>query len=103
MLLTRICSSVSFASGRRQPPLSRSAGQALPCLAPAIAGPMGYAMNDLNSLSLLIFLAAAFAASMITGLAGFAFGIIAAGAWLHILTPSQTTTFVVGYRFLFPE
>lgn len=58
------------------------------------------AMDDLNSLSLLIFLAAGFAASMITGLAGFAFGIIAAGPWLHVLTPAQTTTLIVAYGLL---
>jgi uncharacterized protein len=57
-------------------------------------------MDDLNSLNLLIFVAAGFAASMITGLAGFAFGIIAAGPWLHILTPPQTASLIVAYGLL---
>jgi uncharacterized membrane protein YfcA len=61
---------------------------------------MGYAMDDLNFLHLLTFATAGFAASMITGLAGFAFGIIAAGPWLHVLTPSQTTTLIVAYGLL---
>jgi len=58
------------------------------------------AMSDLNDLSLLdlsIFLAAGFAASLITGLAGFAFGIIAAGPWLHVLSPGQTTALIVEF------
>ena len=58
------------------------------------------AMSDLSDLSLLdlfIFLAAGFAASLITGLAGFAFGIIAAGPWLHVLSPAQTTALIVGF------
>ena len=57
-------------------------------------------MNGLGSLDLFIFLAAAFAASLITGLAGFAFGIIAAGPWLHVLTPAQTTTLIVAFGLL---
>jgi uncharacterized membrane protein YfcA len=54
-------------------------------------------LSDLNSLDLSIFLAAAFAASLITGLAGFAFGIIAAGPWLHVLSPAQTTALIVAF------
>jgi hypothetical protein len=54
-------------------------------------------MGDLDFFSILIFIAGAFAASAITALAGFAFGIIAAGPWLHALTPSQTTALIVAY------
>src|SRR5690242_11251498 len=54
-------------------------------------------MGDLNLLSFLIFIAGGFAASVITGLAGFAFGIIAAGPWLHVLTPAQTTGLIVAF------
>ena len=54
-------------------------------------------MGDLNLFSFLIFIAGGFAASLITALAGFAFGIIAAGPWLHVLTPSQTTALIVAY------
>ena len=57
-------------------------------------------MGDFNSLNLLVFVAAGFAASMITGLAGFAFGIIAAGPWLHVLTPPQTASLIVAYGLL---
>jgi uncharacterized membrane protein YfcA len=57
-------------------------------------------MDDLNLFSFLIFIAGGFAASVITALAGFAFGIIAAGPWLHVLTPSQTTALIVAYGLL---
>jgi uncharacterized membrane protein YfcA len=54
-------------------------------------------MIALDSLQLLVFLVAAFAASLITGLAGFAFGIIAAGPWLHVLAPAQATSLIVAF------
>jgi uncharacterized membrane protein YfcA len=57
-------------------------------------------MDDLNLFSFLIFIAGGFAASVITALAGFAFGVIAAGPWLHVLTPSQTTALIVAYGLL---
>ena len=57
-------------------------------------------MGDLDFFSILIFIAGGFAASAITALAGFAFGIIAAGPWLHALTPSQTTALIVAYGLL---
>ena len=37
------------------------------------------------------------AASLIAGLAGFAFGLVAAALWLHVLTPLQTTTLIVAF------
>ena len=40
------------------------------------------------------------AAALITGVAGFAFGLIAAAIWLHALTPIQTTTLIVAYGLL---
>ena len=57
-------------------------------------------MTSLDSIQLLVFLAATFAASLVTGLSGFAFGIIAAGPWLHVLTPAQTTTLIVAFGLL---
>jgi len=57
-------------------------------------------MGDLNLLDVSIFLVAAFAASLVTGLAGFAFGIIAAGPWLHVLTPAQCTTLIVAFGLM---
>jgi uncharacterized protein len=57
-------------------------------------------MDGLNGLDIFVFLASTFAASLITGLAGFAFGIIAAGPWLHVLKPSQVTTLIVAFGLL---
>jgi len=47
-----------------------------------------------------LFLFAAFAGGFASGLAGFAMGFVVSGIWLHILTPVQTTTLVVGYGLL---
>jgi hypothetical protein len=47
---------------------------------------------DGTVLQLGLFLGATFAASLIAGLAGFAFALIAAAVWLHILTPLQTVS-----------
>lgn len=52
---------------------------------------------DGSIFDLSIFFVGTFAAALIAGLAGFAFGLIAAAAWLHVLTPLQTTILVVGY------
>ena len=49
---------------------------------------------------LAFFLFAAFAGGFASGLAGFAMGFIVSGIWLHILTPLQTTTLIVGYGLL---
>ena len=49
---------------------------------------------------LTIFLSATFAAALVAGLAGFAFGIVAAAAWLHILTPLETATLIIGYGLI---
>ena len=46
------------------------------------------------------FLLAAFVGGFASGLAGFAMGFIVSAVWLHILTPIQTTTLIVGYSLL---
>jgi hypothetical protein len=45
---------------------------------------------DGTVLDLTLFLSATFAAALVAGLAGFAFGLVAAAVWLHVLTPLQT-------------
>ena len=50
-----------------------------------------------SALNLAIYLTATFAAAMVTGLAGFAFGLVAAAAWLHILSPLQTATLIMAF------
>src|ERR1044072_5863647 len=62
--------------------------------------PFGERAMDGSILSLSLFLGATFAAALVAGLAGFAFGLIAAAIWLHILTPLQTATLIVGYGLI---
>src|SRR5215813_11428902 len=52
---------------------------------------------DATILSVAIYLTATFAAALITGVAGFAFGLVAAGVWLYILTPMQTATLIIAF------
>src|SRR5262245_49837462 len=59
----------------------------------------GRAMDG-SIFSLGLFLGATFAAALVAGLAGFAFGLIAAAIWLYILTPLQTATLIVGYGLI---
>src|SRR4051794_1378330 len=51
-------------------------------------------------LDLAVFLAATFLAALVAGVAGFAFGLVAAAAWLHVLTPLQTTTLIVAFGLI---
>ncbi|HKA71865.1 MAG TPA: sulfite exporter TauE/SafE family protein [Xanthobacteraceae bacterium] len=44
-----------------------------------------------------LFLAATFAAALVAGLAGFAFGLVAAAVWLHIITPVQTAALIIAF------
>src|SRR5205085_3664042 len=71
---------------------SPSNGLAMQALLP---GAWEQAMEGLLDISL--FLAATFAAAIVAGLAGFAFGLVAAAAWLHILTPVQTAALIIGF------
>jgi len=57
-------------------------------------------MDSASSVNLIVFLFGAFAAAFVTGLAGFAFGLVAIGIWLHVLPPVQTAALVVAYALL---
>lgn len=46
------------------------------------------------------FLLATFLGAVVSGLAGFAMGVILLGTWAHFLTPIQTTALIVGYGML---
>jgi uncharacterized membrane protein YfcA len=61
---------------------------------------MGYAMNDLHALDLALFVTGTFAAASVTGLAGFAFAIVAAAVWLHFLAPSQAPPLIVAFGLI---
>ncbi|MBV9346455.1 MAG: sulfite exporter TauE/SafE family protein [Pseudolabrys sp.] len=51
----------------------------------------------MDSLVLPLFLVATLAGGIVTGLAGFAFGLAVSGVWLHILTPLQTTLLIISF------
>jgi uncharacterized protein len=57
-------------------------------------------MDGLSIVDLTLFVAGAFAAAFVTGLAGFAFAIVAAAAWLHFLPPTQATALIVAYGLI---
>lgn len=44
----------------------------------------------------IVFLTGTFLAALVTGVGGFAFGIVAAAVWLYILTPLQTAILITG-------
>jgi uncharacterized membrane protein YfcA len=50
--------------------------------------------------NLAVFLLGTFAAAFVTGLAGFAFGMVAASIWLFALPPVEATTLIVAYALL---
>jgi uncharacterized membrane protein YfcA len=49
---------------------------------------------------LALFVLSAFVGGIVSGLAGFAMGLVVSGVWLHILTPAQTAALIVGYGLL---
>jgi uncharacterized protein len=57
-------------------------------------------MEDIVSFEFTIFLLGTFVAALVTGVAGFAFGLVAAAIWLYALTPVQTTALIVTYGLL---
>jgi len=57
----------------------------------------------MNGVVLGLFLVAAFVGGFASGLAGFAMGFVVSGIWLHILSPIETTTLIVGYGFFDPR
>src|SRR5947207_15649825 len=61
---------------------------------------MGYAMDGFSTLDLALFAAGAFTAAFVTGLAGFAFGIVAAAVWLHFLSPAQAAALIVAFGLI---
>jgi uncharacterized membrane protein YfcA len=55
---------------------------------------------DGSLLDLAIFLVATFAGALVAGVSGFAFGLIAAALWLHVLTPPQTATLIIAFGLI---
>jgi uncharacterized membrane protein YfcA len=54
----------------------------------------------MDGLVLALFLFSVFFGGIVSGLAGFAMGLVVSGIWLHILTPAQTAALIVGYGLL---
>jgi hypothetical protein len=46
---------------------------------------------------LAVFLVGTFLGGLTSGIAGFAMGLVVSGIWLHVLTPLQTATLIVGF------
>jgi uncharacterized protein len=57
-------------------------------------------MGELSAVNLILFVSATFAASFVTGLAGFAFAIVAAAIWLHFLPPAQSTVLIAAFGLI---
>src|SRR5690242_15645338 len=55
---------------------------------------------DYIPLHYALFLSATFAAALVAGVSGFAFGLIAAAVWLHLLTPLQTATLIIAFGLI---
>jgi uncharacterized protein len=57
-------------------------------------------MDELSLPGLIIFVFGSFVAALVAALGGFAFGILAAAIWLHVLGPTETTALVVAFGLL---
>src|SRR5262252_915340 len=57
-------------------------------------------MDSIVTFDLALFLLGTLVAALVTGLSGFAFGLVAAAIWLYALTPLQTTSLIVAYGLL---
>jgi len=49
----------------------------------------------MDMITLGLFLTAAFAGGLVSGISGFAMGLVVSGVWLHIITPSQNALLIV--------
>jgi uncharacterized membrane protein YfcA len=54
----------------------------------------------MDGIVLTLFLASVFFGGIVSGLAGFAMGLVVSGLWLQILTPEQSAGLIVGYGIL---
>jgi uncharacterized membrane protein YfcA len=55
---------------------------------------------DASVSDLVLFLTSTFLAALVAGLAGFAFGLVAAAVWLHVLTPVATASLIVAFGLI---
>jgi uncharacterized protein len=57
-------------------------------------------MHDLLTLNLVLFIGGTFVAALVTGIAGFAFGLVAAAVWLYFLAPAEAAALIVAYGLI---
>jgi hypothetical protein len=57
-------------------------------------------MDGLQNFDLALFAPGTFAAAFVTGLVGFAFGVVAAAVWLHSLAPAQVAPLIVAFALI---
>jgi uncharacterized membrane protein YfcA len=55
---------------------------------------------DVSAFDLFLFVSSTFLAALVAGLAGFAFGLVAAAVWLHVLSPVQTASLIVAFGLI---
>jgi uncharacterized protein len=55
---------------------------------------------DVTALDLVLFVCSTFLAALVAGVAGFAFGLVAAAVWLHVLTPVQTASLIIAFGLI---
>jgi hypothetical protein len=55
---------------------------------------------DATAVDLVLFILSTFLAALVAGVAGFAFGLVAAAVWLHVLTPVQTASLIVAFGLI---
>ena len=54
----------------------------------------------MNGTAVALFLLSTFVGGVTTGLAGFALGLVVSGVWLHIMSPVESATLIVGYSLV---
>ncbi len=55
------------------------------------------ALRQALTFDVAVFLLACFLGALVTGLAGFAFGLVASGIWLHVISPIQSAVLIAAF------
>jgi uncharacterized membrane protein YfcA len=59
-----------------------------------------HVMGDLVPFELAIFFIATFVGALVSGMAGFAFGLVASAMWLHVITPAQSAVLIAAFAIV---
>jgi hypothetical protein len=51
-------------------------------------------------LDLVVFFVAAFVGALVTGIAGFAFGLVASAIWLYVIAPAQSAVLIAAFAIV---